>query len=160
MDQDDIVLAPWTTIKYRVSGTTLVNVNQSSPTALETAQRINTLNERYPGSQPLYPIPSGIQMADTPQPVRFTTVDQILVKATSAQEIPRSIRQMTELLREWHRLRAGQEDNFSIRDMTEITKAMASTSQLIGSLLLAVAFISLLVGGAAWGCWSERENER
>ena len=30
MDQDDILLAPWTTIKYRVTGTTLANVNQSS----------------------------------------------------------------------------------------------------------------------------------
>ena len=30
MDQDDILLAPWTTIKYRVTGSTLANVNQSS----------------------------------------------------------------------------------------------------------------------------------
>jgi macrolide transport system ATP-binding/permease protein len=151
MDQDDTVLAPWTTIKYRVAGVSATTANQSASASTTSGgsdvNAINTLSRRYPGSQALYPIPSPLQAADTPQPVRFTTVDRILVKATSAVEIPRTVGQITELLRERHRIHAGQEDDFSVRDMTEITRTLASASQLIGSLLLAVALISLVVGG-------------
>ncbi len=86
-------------------------------------------------------------MADTPQPVRFTNVDQIMVKAASAEEIGQAIDQLSELLRERHRIRSGQADDFNIRDMTEVTKTLASTSQLMGMLLLVVAAISLVVGG-------------
>ena len=53
MDQDDVVLAPWTTIKYRVSGTTLTNTNQSAAAAATSA--VNTLNNLYPGTTTLYP---------------------------------------------------------------------------------------------------------
>ena len=150
MDQDDVVLAPWTTIKYRVSGTTLTNVNQSAAAAASssgTSNQVNTLSNLYPGSTALYSIPSATQTADTPQPVRFTNVDQFLVKATSEQEIPQAISQITALLRERHRIHPGESDDFNIRDMTEITKTLASTSQLMGALLLVVAAISLVVGG-------------
>lgn len=147
MDQDDTVLAPWTTIKYRVSGATLGNVNQSSATSPDTTQKINSLSQRYPGAQPLYPVPSASELANTPQPVRFTTVDQILVKAASPEAVPAAVEQVNALLRQRHRIRSGQEDDFSVRDMTEMMKTMAATSQLIGSLLLAVALISLVVGG-------------
>jgi ABC-type antimicrobial peptide transport system permease subunit len=54
---------------------------------------------------------------------------------------------MTGLLHERHHIRAGQPDDFNVRDMTEMTKALASTSQLMAGLLLAVALISLVVGG-------------
>ncbi len=41
----------------------------------------------------------------------------------------------------------GESDDFHIRDMAEITKTLASTSQLMSVLLLIVALISLVVGG-------------
>lgn len=148
MDQDDILLAPWTTIKYRVSGATLSNVNQSTVTKSDPTQQINTLSQTYPGSQSnLYPAPSPTQMADTPQPVRFTNVDQILARASSADDIPQAIRQLTSLLHERHHIKAGQPDDFSVRDMAEMTKALASTTTLMMRLLLCVALISLVVGG-------------
>jgi macrolide transport system ATP-binding/permease protein len=147
MDQDDTVLAPWTTIKYRVSGTTLTNVNQSTASAQDLTQRVNTLNRRYPGAPVLYPMPSPTEAVDTPQPVRFSTVDRIILKTTSAREIPRTIPQIIEVLRERHHIHPGQEDDFTVRDMTEITRTLASATQLIGGLLLAVALISLVVGG-------------
>ncbi len=147
MDQDDIVIAPWTTIKYRVSGSSLGNVNQSAASS-QTSTTVNTLNTIYPGGgQSLYPVPSTTQQADTPQPVRFANVDQIMSAARSPAQIPAAIQQMTTLLRERHHIRPGESDDFTIRDMTEMTKAMTSTTSLMTKLLLAVAMISLVVGG-------------
>jgi ABC-type antimicrobial peptide transport system permease subunit len=148
MDQDDILLAPWTTIKYRVSGSTLTNVNQSAAATADTTQQVNTLNNKYPSTSiALYPVASATQAADTPQPVRFTNVDQILVRAASTAEIPVAIKQITQLLHERHRIKPGQPDDFSVRDMTEMTRALSSTSTLMMNLLLCVALISLVVGG-------------
>jgi ABC-type antimicrobial peptide transport system permease subunit len=150
MDQDDILIAPWTTIKYRVVGTSLANVNQSSAaaTSSSTSQQVNSLDQLYPDTQlNLYPVPSATQQADTPQPVRFANVDQVLVAARSAAQIPLAIREITALLRERHHILSGQPDDFTIRDMTELTKTMSSTTALMTKLLLSVAMISLVVGG-------------
>jgi ABC-type antimicrobial peptide transport system permease subunit len=146
MDQDDILLAPWTTIKYRVTGSSLQTTNQSAAGASSSA--VNTLSNLYPGGQPaLYPQQSEVQAADTPLPVRFTNVDQILVAARGAPEIPTAIDQMTNLLRDRHHIRAGEPDDFTIRDMTEMSKTLSSTTRLMTNLLLTVAMISLVVGG-------------
>jgi ABC-type antimicrobial peptide transport system permease subunit len=145
MDQDDVVLAPWTTIKYRVAGSSVANVNQSA--AETSSSAVNTLSRIYPGRESLYPKPSATQQADTPLPVRFTSVDQIIAAARSGSQIPAAIQQITTLLRERHRIRPGQPDDFTIRDLTEMTKALSSTTVLMTRLLLAVAMISLLVGG-------------
>ena len=148
MDQDDIVLAPWTTIKYRVTASSLANVNQSGSSSDSSASSVNTLNQTYPSKGlSLYPVPSATQQADTPLPVRFANVDQILAAARSGAEIPAAIRQISQLLRERHRIRAGEPDDFNIRDMTEMTNALSSTTALMTKLLLCVAMISLIVGG-------------
>jgi ABC-type antimicrobial peptide transport system permease subunit len=54
---------------------------------------------------------------------------------------------VTALLRQRHRLRSEDVDDFTLRDMGEIVKAMGSMSEMMGGLLLIVAFISLAVGG-------------
>jgi hypothetical protein len=51
-------------------------------------------------------------------------------------------------LREQQSTCLGQEDDFSVRDMAKITPALSSTGQRMGSLLLAIAPVSLVVGGA------------
>lgn len=64
----------------------------------------------------------------------------------------RAMTQITELLRQRHRIRPGDEEDFSIRYMAEIMKVMSSTTQLMSSLLLVVAMISLIVGGVGSPC--------
>jgi len=146
-DQDDILLAPWTTIKYRVAGSTLATANQSSSSS-DASASVNSLSKLYPGGQQsLYPVRSDIQAADNPMPVRFTNIDQIMTAAVSSAEIAEAIQQITSTLRERHRIRSGEPDDFNIRDMTEMTKTLSSTTLLMTNLLLCVALISLLVGG-------------
>jgi len=151
MDQDDVLVAPWTTIKFRVTGSSAATVNQSAAAAAagsSTSQQVNTLKQIYPNIQnQLYPLPSATQAADTPQPVRFVNVDEILTAARTTKEITVAVKQINELLRERHRIRPGEPDDFNIRDMTEMTRALSSTSTMMTRLLLAVALISLLVGG-------------
>jgi ABC-type antimicrobial peptide transport system permease subunit len=147
LDQDDILLAPWTTIKYRVVASSLGGGNQSSVDQAN-ANEVNSLNNTYPNlQQNLYAVPSSTEVADSPQPIRFTNVDQILTAAVSSEEIPDAIAQVTALLRERHHLKPTAANDFNVRDMTEITKAMSSTTELITRLLLYVAMISLAVGG-------------
>jgi ABC-type antimicrobial peptide transport system permease subunit len=143
-DQDDILIAPWTTMKYRVSG-----VSVSAPSsAVAVSSSINTLNQLYPSSQTsLYPIPSAIQAADNPMPIRFADIGMIVAAARSTREIPLAINQISLLLRERHRLGSDKPDDFMVRDVTEMTNALSSTVGLMTKLLLSVALISLIVGG-------------
>jgi ABC-type antimicrobial peptide transport system permease subunit len=144
-DQDDYIYAPWTTVKFRVSGSRQAT---QAPASTAAAEPINTLSRLYPTDQvQLYPQRSAIQAADMPELTRFADLDDVWVSANTASDIPVAIRQVTRLLRERHHLRDGVPDDFRVRDLTEISEALASTSHVMTNLLLCVALISLIVGG-------------
>jgi putative ABC transport system permease protein len=76
-----------------------------------------------------------------------TRISTISISVTEAADIPRVQRDAEDVLRERRRVAPGEEDDFTIRDMTQITNTMASTTTILTGLLGAVAAVSLLVGG-------------
>jgi ABC-type antimicrobial peptide transport system permease subunit len=151
-DQDDVLLAPWTTLKYRVAGTggggSASTGSAGSDSSGPGSPSANKINQVVPNSSlSLFPVPSDIQAADTPQPVKFTNVDMIIVAARSAQEIKPAMAQITEVLRQRHRTREGKAGDFAVRDMTEMTNTLTKMTDTMTILLLCVASISLVVGG-------------
>jgi len=75
------------------------------------------------------------------------SVDMIFVSAVSTEEIPAAEKEITALLHERHHIQPKQEDDFTVRNLSDIAKASESASKVMTSLLLSVASISLLVGG-------------
>ena len=71
---------------------------------------------------------------------------QILVSATNADDIAAAQEEIKGIMRESHRLN-GADDDFTVRNQTEIAQAATSTTKVMTGLLAAIASISLLVGG-------------
>jgi putative ABC transport system permease protein len=74
-------------------------------------------------------------------------LDDMMMSALSAEQEPEAERQIAVLLRERHRLRPDQLNDFNIRHPTEIAQAVAASAQTMEVLLASVASVSLLVGG-------------
>ena len=74
-------------------------------------------------------------------------VQEIVCSAISEQYTGRAIDEITEILRRNHKLKASDDDDFNIRSQQELSSMMTSTSNMMSTLLAAVAGISLLVGG-------------
>jgi ABC-type antimicrobial peptide transport system permease subunit len=151
-DQDDIVIAPWTAIKARVSATTLAQVNQSAPAAGATAAvagtTVNSLNQLYPlNPTGFYPAVDPLGAVDNPHQLRFTNIDNIQAHVETAEDLPVAMEQIRALLHERHHIKPGQPDDFIIRDMTEFSKALGSATETMTRSLLFVALVSLVVGG-------------
>ena len=124
-DQDDVVMVPFNTAQRRVLGVAAPN-SQQTPLGW------------------IYPSP--------PNPYGLTArllgyVNQIYVQAVSADQVAAALAQVTATLRQRHRIRSGANNDFSVRNLSQIADAAQGSSQVMALLLAAVASISLLVGG-------------
>ena len=96
-DQDDVVIAPYTTVQKRI--------------------------------------------------LAIDHLESIIASAISEADAPEAVTQVSEILRKQHKLTENEEDDFHVRSMEELISTFSSTSEMLTILLVAVASISLLIGG-------------
>ncbi|MGD1148078.1 MAG: ABC transporter permease [Thermoanaerobaculaceae bacterium] len=123
-DQDDTVLIPFRTSQERVLGAAAPSSAQSQSSVFFTP-----------------PNPFGIQ----PKLTGF--VHTMYVQARSTALVKTALQQVTQTLERRHRIKPGQPDDFTVRDLTEIAEVAEESSRVMELLLAAIASISLLVGG-------------
>ncbi|MBK1719856.1 ABC transporter permease [Thiocystis violacea] len=71
----------------------------------------------------------------------------IQVSVRDGESTERAKQDLERLMRERRRIQDSEQDNFSVRDMREIASMLTGTTQILTTLLTAVAAVSLLVGG-------------
>ena len=76
-----------------------------------------------------------------------TYLQEIVCSALSEEYTNEAISEITGILRRNHKLKEADDDDFNIRSQQELSSMMTSTSDMMSTLLAAVAGISLLVGG-------------
>ncbi len=123
-DQDDVVLIPFRTSQERVLGVAAPSSTQNQSTVFIAP-----------------PNPFGI----LPKLTGF--VHTMYVQARSSDLVKTALDQVTQTLEKQHHIRAGQPDDFTVRDLTEIAEVAEQSSRVMELLLAAIASISLLVGG-------------
>jgi macrolide transport system ATP-binding/permease protein len=125
MDQDDVVMVPFTTGEHKVLGVAAPSLQQTP------------INWAYLPP----PNPYALQSRLTGY------VNQIYLQAVSADAVQPALRQVTDTLLRRHRIKPGDTANFAVRNLSQIAETVESTSRIMALLLAAVASISLLVGG-------------
>lgn len=144
-DKDDCIILPWSSVRTRLKGAS----NEATITAGGAANRSSVSStdtfstsavDFYPGSD-LQPF------TNAPHPLRTLTVDFISVKVKDVTTIRQTMDDMAAVLRRQHRLEPGVLDDFTLRDRAQFTKMVTSTADTMSTLLIAVAMISLVVGG-------------
>jgi putative ABC transport system permease protein len=76
-----------------------------------------------------------------------TKINVISVSTLTPDDLPGVQAAMTDILRETRRVAPGADDDFSVRDLTQIASMLSATTTVMTGLLGAVAAVSLLVGG-------------
>jgi putative ABC transport system permease protein len=76
-----------------------------------------------------------------------TYIQAILVSANSPQETITASEEIQQLLHQRHHIPPGQDDDFTVRNMTDIASAAEASSQVMTLLLGSIASVSLIVGG-------------
>ena len=125
MDQDDIVMIPFTTAERKVLGV-------AAPT-----QQQAPLNWPYP------PPPNPYNL----QPRLVGYVNQIYVQAIAGNKVQAAIGEVKEILARRHHTPPGDASDFQIRNLSQVAETAESSSRVMALLLAAVASISLVVGG-------------
>ena len=77
----------------------------------------------------------------------WSRIFQILVSTSSPGDIPEAQQEITAIMRESHDLAAWEDDDFTVRNQTDLADAAQGTTEVMTLLLAAIASISLLVGG-------------
>jgi len=78
---------------------------------------------------------------------RIDRIQSIDISAVSAAKTAEATKQIEEILRARHKIAPGAEDDFQVRDMSEIAEGAAESREIMTILLGAIASVSLLVGG-------------
>jgi len=78
---------------------------------------------------------------------KLKRIGSVSVKVREGQSMKAAEENIRELLRQRHRLQPGADDDFSVRNLTEMLQAQEASSRVMTLLLAAVACVSLVVGG-------------
>ena len=76
-----------------------------------------------------------------------TSINQIMVSAISPSATFTAEKQITDLLRQRHKLSPNQENDFFVRNLTDVAEAADQSSKIMTNLLASIAGVSLMVGG-------------
>jgi putative ABC transport system permease protein len=95
----------------------------------------------------LVPITTGKKKVLGVSPANARAVGAISVKILPGEDMAEATQQIKELLRQRHKLQPYQDDDFTVRNLVEVLQTQEESSQVMTYLLLAIASVSLFVGG-------------
>lgn len=95
----------------------------------------------------LLPISTAKQKVLGANKANAKAISTLMVQASGPAAMDQAQQEMEALLRERHRIPEGQEDDFTVRNLTEVFAAQESSAQVMSILLGAIASVSLIVGG-------------